>query len=61
MDVSGKKGSPINAADVLKRASAVLSGPRVPGKTAKDAMRGVRVTKEDPLVKHFISSSILGR
>ncbi|WP_164779690.1 hypothetical protein [Paenibacillus kobensis] len=50
-----KKGKPINAAEVIKRASAVLSGPRVPAKTAKDAMKNVKVEKDDPLVKRYAS------
>jgi hypothetical protein len=54
--VMSKKGTPINSADVLKRAAEILSGPRESDKTAKDAMRGVRVSKEDPLVKQILSS-----
>ncbi|EFM11354.1 MULTISPECIES: hypothetical protein [Paenibacillus] len=50
-----KKGKPINAADVIKRASAILSGPRVPAKTAKDAMKNVTVERDDPLVKRYAS------
>ncbi len=51
--MNDKKNAPINAANVIKRAADMLTRPREPSKSASEAMKNIKVSKDDPLVKPF--------